>query len=108
MRQQFDFEANFSRACSSLFEHPFCAPVDLLKKLAMRCFKSDQVVAAVIAGPNHNAIALHLQDSDSFQKVAGWQGRAVGINQTNRLEATSYQIFRSEIETFTKAVASLR
>ncbi len=74
----------------------------------MRCFKADQVIAAIVRAAQHHAIA-GLQQSlhRAFKRGLGQRG-AVGIDEADRGKAAGQNVGGGAVQALTKPVATLR
>src|ERR1700688_1368321 len=73
----------------------------------MILFQTNQIIAAIIRRPEHDAIATDRQHVRRFRIDARWNRRAIRIDQTNRLKSNSQKIFGRGGESFTKSVTAL-
>ena len=76
-----------ARARQGLGGDPLRAPIDILEQPAVRPLQSEEVVAAVGRGPEHDTIAGRGQGGGGGREVGGGQGRAVGVEEADGIVA---------------------
>ena len=85
-------QSDLARAFQRLSKDPLRAPVDLLEKVAIKFFHPNQIITAIIGGPEHDAIACALQLSHRLAKSVRRRGWTIRINQAAGFETDMEQI----------------
>ena len=72
-----NFQADFIRTFHRLSKNSVRAPIDLLEKAAIQFFHPNQIIPAIIGGPDHDSIVCALQLYYRLAKCVGRRGRAI-------------------------------
>ena len=107
-RQKLHFHADFLRSLQGLLQDALRAPIDLCEQAGVRSIHPNQIISAVVRGPEHDAVFRFGEPFDRDPIGGSRHGGAVGIDQAERVEPDFEEVLGCGGETIAESFTALQ